>query len=67
MDLQQLLAGGQTDNMLQARLVGPGSSAELRRKILEGDAPGHEWVMSAGLLLVGSEKGLSFVREMVGL
>ncbi len=66
-DLQQLLAGGQTDNMLQARLVGPGSSAELRRKILEGDAPGHEWVMSAGLLLVGSEKGLSFVREMVGL
>ncbi|WP_419737402.1 hypothetical protein [Pseudomonas sp. COR18] len=66
-DLQQLLAGGQADSMVQARLVGPGSSAELRRKILEGEAPGHEWVMSAGLLLVGSEKGLSFVREMVGL
>ncbi|WP_273822680.1 hypothetical protein [Pseudomonas asplenii] len=66
-DLQQLLAGGQADSMIQTRLVGPGSSAELRRKILEGEAPGHEWVMSAGLLLVGSEKGLSFVREMVGL
>lgn len=66
-DLQQLFHGGQADSMIQTRLVGPGSSAELRRKILEGEAPGHEWVMSAGMLLVGSEKGLSFVREMVGL
>jgi hypothetical protein len=52
---------------LAARLIGPGNATELRQALLAGDAPGHEWVLCAGALLVGSEKGLSFVRELVGL
>lgn len=66
-DLRQLLEGGQADSLVRARLLGPGNNTQLRRMLLEGDAPGHEWVMSAGVILVGSAKGLSFVREMVGL
>lgn len=50
-----------------ARMIGPGSATQLREALLTGDAPGHEWVLCAGALLVGSEKGLSFVRELVGL
>jgi hypothetical protein len=66
-DLRQLLEGGQADSSVRARLLGPGNNTQLRRMLLEGDAPGHEWVMCAGVILVGSAKGLSFVREMVGL
>lgn len=66
-DLQKLLADGQADVTIRARMIGPGNGLDLRRSLLEGDAPGHEWVTSAGALLVGSEKGLSFVRELVGL
>ncbi|MFJ4392757.1 hypothetical protein [Pseudomonas soli] len=66
-DLRQLLEGGQADSLVRARLLGPGNNTQLRRMLLEGDAPGHEWVISAGVILVGSVKGLSFVREMVGL
>ncbi|MFJ3371008.1 hypothetical protein [Pseudomonas sp. NPDC086251] len=66
-DLKALLAGGSPDGSMRARLIGPGDVTELRRLLLEGDAPGHEWVLSAGVLLVGSLEGLSFVRELVGL
>lgn len=66
-DLKALLAGGNPDSSMRARLIGPGNATELRRGLLEGQAPGHEWVLCAGALLVGSEKGLSFVRELVGL
>lgn len=66
-DLKALLAGGAADGSMRARLIGPGDVNELRRSLLEGDAPGHEWVLSAGVLLVGSLEGLSFVRELVGL
>lgn len=66
-DLQALLAGGQADGSMRARLIGPGAAQDLRRDLLQGDAPGHEWVLSAGVLLVGSRDGLSFVRELVGL
>lgn len=66
-DLQALLAGGQADSSMRARLIGPGSPADLRRDLFQGEAPGHEWVLSAGVLLVGSALGLSFVRELVGL
>ncbi|MBI6898344.1 hypothetical protein JET64_16215 [Pseudomonas putida] len=66
-DLRQLLEGGQADSSVRTRLLGPGNNTQLRRMLLEGNAPGHEWVMSAGVILVGSAKGLSFVREMVGL
>ena len=65
--LKALLAGGSADSSMRARLVGPGDVNELRRSLLEGEAPGHEWVLSAGVLLVGSLEGLSFVRELVGL
>ncbi|WP_432779727.1 hypothetical protein QZH45_21305 [Pseudomonas corrugata] len=66
-DLKNLLAGGNQDISIRARLIGPGNSSELRRQLLAGDAPGHEWVQCAGLLLVGSKTGLSFVQELVGL
>ncbi|MHB0766476.1 hypothetical protein ACYCFC_19100 [Stutzerimonas sp. NM35] len=66
-DLKALLANSAADTTMRARLIGPGDASELRRQLLEGDAPGHEWVLSAGLLLVGSLDGLSFVRELVGL
>lgn len=55
------------ESTISARLLGPGSAAELSRELLAGDAPGHEWPLSAGVMLVGSLKGLSFVRELVGL
>lgn len=66
-DLKALLAGGSADNSIRARVIGPGNATELRRALLEGEAPGHEYVLSAGVLLVGSLQGLSFVRELVGL
>jgi hypothetical protein len=66
--LKDLLAGGTPDTSMQARLLGPGDTGELRKQLLEGDgAPGHEWVLSSGVMLVGSLQGLSFVRELVGL
>ncbi|NBA97978.1 hypothetical protein [Pseudomonas sp. R5(2019)] len=66
-DLKNLLAGGTAESTMCARLLGPGNAAELRRDLLAGDAPGHEWPLATGVLLVGSLKGLSFVRELVGL
>ncbi|MQT87351.1 hypothetical protein GHN92_22645 [Pseudomonas sp. FSL R10-2964] len=66
-DLKSMFAGTAADDSMRARLIGPGNAAELRRQLLQGDAPGHEWGLSAGVLLVGSLKGLSFVRELVGL
>ena len=66
-ELKALLAGGNADHSMRARIIGPGDSTELRRLLLEGEAPGHEFVLSAGVLLVGSLQGLSFVRELVGL
>lgn len=66
-DLKSQFAGGAADDTMRARLIGPGNAAELRRQLLQGDAPGHEWGLSAGVLLVGSLKGLGFVRELVGL
>lgn len=67
--LQQLLASGTDNAGLQARLIGPGDMTELRKQLLQQDesSPGHEWVMSAGVMFVGSLQGLSFVREMMGL
>ncbi|KEX91603.1 hypothetical protein HA62_23390 [Pseudomonas putida] len=66
-DLKAQFAGGTADDSMRARLIGPGNAAELRHQLLQGEAPGHEWGLSAGVLLVGSLKGLSFVRELVGL
>lgn len=66
-DLKSQFAGSEADDTMRARLIGPGNAAELRRQLLQGEAPGHEWGLCAGLLLVGSLKGLSFVRELVGL
>lgn len=66
-DLKALLANGNPDSSMRARMIGPGNATELRQALLQGDAPGHEWVLCAGALLVGSEHGLRFVRELVGL
>ena len=66
-DLKNLLAGGNPDVSIRARLIGPGNSSELRQELLSGDAPGHEWVQCEGMLLVGTKEGLSFVQELVGL
>lgn len=66
--LRDLLNSGSDDAGMQARMIGPGDTAELRKQLLESDnTPGHEWVMSSGVMFVGSLKGLSFVREMLGL
>lgn len=67
--LRAMLESGSGDAGMQARMIGPGDTAELRRQLLEVDDsdPGHEWVMSSGVMFVGSLKGLSFVREMMGL
>ena len=66
-DLQAMLANSSPDTSMQARLIGPGDGATIRRRLLEGDAPGHEWPLCAGALLVGSLESLGFVRELVGL
>nr|WP_288912128.1 hypothetical protein [uncultured Pseudomonas sp.] len=66
-DLKALLSSGNPDSSMRARLIGPGNATALRQELLQGEAPGHEWVLCAGALLVGSEQGLSFVRELVGL
>jgi hypothetical protein len=66
-DLKALLADGNPDSSMRARMIGPGNATELRQALLAGEPPGHEWVLCAGALLVGSETGLSFVRELVGL
>ena len=55
------------DVTVMARMIGPGGAGDLRRELLAGDAPGHEWPLAAGVMLVGSLKGLSFIRELVGL
>lgn len=65
--LKAMFDGATADVTTSARLIGPGNAAELRRELLAGTAPGHEWPLSAGVMLVGSLKGLSFVRELVGL
>lgn len=65
--LRDQLANPYPETAMVARLIGPGNGGELRRLLLAGSAPGHEWVLCAGLLLVGSEEGLSFVQELVGL
>lgn len=66
-DLQDQLANPSPDAAMVARLIGPGNGSELRRQLLSGSTPGHEWVLCAGLLLVGPKEGLSFVQELVGL
>ncbi|OAS04029.1 hypothetical protein AYO08_15555 [Pseudomonas putida] len=66
-DLKALFDGASAEVTMSARLIGPGNAAELRRELLTGDAPGHEWPLAAGVMLVGSLTGLSFVRELVGL
>lgn len=65
--LKAQFADATSDDTVRARLIGPGNAAGLRTELLQGAAPGHEWGLSAGLLLVGSLSGLSFVRELVGL
>jgi hypothetical protein len=66
-DLKAQFADSPADSTMQARFIGPGNAAELRKQLLAGSAPGHEWPLSAGVILVGSLPGLSFVRELVGL
>ncbi|SMD00484.1 hypothetical protein [Pseudomonas sp. URIL14HWK12:I5] len=66
-DLKAQFDGATADTTMTARLIGPGNAVELRRQLLAGTAPGHEWPISAGAMLVGSLPGLSFVRELVGL
>lgn len=66
-NLKALFDNSTAEVTMTARLIGPGSAGDLRRELLAGDAPGHEWPLAAGVMLVGSLKGLSFVRELVGL
>jgi len=66
-ELQQLLTGNAAETPMQCRRIGTGNGAELSAQLLEGQAPGHEWGICAGMVLVGSRKGLSFGEEMIGL
>lgn len=66
-DLKAQLADSSASSTMRARLIGPGNAAELRQQLLAGEGPGHEWPLSAGVMLVGSLPGLAFVRELVGL
>lgn len=66
-DLQDQLANPSPDTSMVARLLGPGTPTELRRVLLAEASPGHEWVLCAGVMLVGPLDGLSFVQELVGL
>ncbi|EPM68885.1 hypothetical protein A584_16313 [Pseudomonas syringae pv. theae ICMP 3923] len=65
--LQDQLANPMPETAMVARMIGPGNTAELRRSLLSEAAPGHEWVLCAGVMLVGQKEGLSFVQELVGL
>ncbi|MGP3790302.1 hypothetical protein [Pseudomonas sp. B392_1p] len=66
-ELRAAVANNGADGSMRARFLGPGTAAELRDALLEGEVPGHEWVLCAGLVLIGSQPGLSFVKELVGL
>jgi hypothetical protein len=52
---------------IRAQLIGPGTPAELRSALLASSAPGHEWVLCAGMMLVGPPAALSFAQELLGL
>lgn len=52
---------------IRVRRVGPGNLHELRRQLLEGEKPGHEWIMCAGAVLVGDQQALAFISGLVGL
>lgn len=65
--LKDQLANPSPELTMVARLIGPGNTRELRRQLLGKAAPGHEWVLCAGVTLVGPLDGLSFVQELMGL
>ena len=65
--LKAQLAHPSAERSMVTRRLGPGNSTELRRQLLAEAPPGHEWVLCAGVMLVGSKEGLSFVQELVGL
>lgn len=65
--LKEQLANPSPELSMVVRQLGPGNGAELRRQLLAESAPGHEWVLCAGVMLTGSPAGLSFVQELVGL
>lgn len=62
--LQTELAGGGTT--LRARWLGEGEPAELRDALLEGEAPGHEWGLCAGVLLAGPQSAMTYLKELFG-
>ncbi|MCY1535385.1 hypothetical protein D9M68_707860 [compost metagenome] len=63
----QDLPNGQGGASVQARWLTGSSPAALRRELLQGTAPGHEWVLCAGMILVGGDGALNFMRELMGL
>lgn len=65
--LKDQLANPNPELSMVVRQIGPGNTSELRRQLLAEAAPGHEWVLCAGVMLVGPLEGLSFVQELVGL
>jgi hypothetical protein len=65
--LKDQFANPSPELSMVVRQIGPGNGADLRRQLLAEAAPGHEWVLCAGVMLTGSPTGLSFVQELVGL
>ena len=62
--LQAGLAGG--GSTLRVRWLGEGDPAALRDALLNGDAPGHEWGLCAGVLLVGPQSAMTYLKELFG-
>lgn len=65
--LQNSFSTGVEHLNLRVRRVGPGTPSELRRQLLDGAAPGPEWIMCAGVVMIGNEQALAFISELVGL
>ncbi|MNN54476.1 hypothetical protein D3C81_1692940 [compost metagenome] len=51
----------------RARLIHGQGLADIKRKLLSGDAPGHEYVLCAGLMLIGHGGELEMLKELMGL
>jgi hypothetical protein len=66
-EIKEHLAKPDQGYTMVARLLKPSTAEHWRRQLLDEAAPGHEWVLCAGMMLVGPQEGLRFVQELVGL
>lgn len=67
-DLKDLLANqGETAAIRCSYLVG-GNTTDIKKQLLAlEDTPSYDWVLCAGVMFIGEEQSLSFIKEVVGL